>query len=163
MQYGIKVTFATVLLLSGLIGCSKGPGKGMVFEGSYAGHLSGAPEADITFEISGNDITGSGDLEPMYSWRGKGDPPHFTFTGTLNGRDVLISAPLLFEFNSAPYGEEALWIDFTTNLTLNGRFNDFGAITGTFGGPNPINENTPFTGTWSALKSGRESSLTRPH
>jgi len=91
------------------------------------------------------------------TWRGKGDPPHYEFTGTLSGRDVNISIPLTFEFNTAPYGEPTVWVDATSTLTLTGRFNDSNALIGNFQGPNPINTNNAFSGTWSAIKSTAQS------
>jgi len=156
--------YASVVLLSSIVGCSKGPGKGQNFDGDYNGHLAGVPAGNITFTLSGTSITGEGELDGNITWRGKGDPPHFEFTGTLNGRDVAISIPLLFEFNTAPYGEPSVWVDASSTLTLDGRFNDYDALMGSFQGPNPINTNNPFSGTWSAIKSSAQSgSLTRPH
>ncbi len=156
--------YACVVLLSSIVGCSKGPGKGQDFNGDYNGHLAGVPEGTITFTLSGNSITGEGELESNIIWRGKGDPPHFAFTGILNGRDVQISIPLIFEFNTAPYGEPSVWVDASSNLTLDGRFNDYNALMGSFQGPNPINTNNPFSGTWSAIKSSTQSgSLLRPY
>ncbi len=156
--------FASVIILFAVVGCSKGPGKDQNYNGVYNGHLSGVPEGNITFTLSGNSITGEGELRSTITWRGKGDPPHFEFTGTVNGRDVDISIPLLFEYNSASYGEPPVWVDASTTLALSGRFNDNKALTGHFQGPNPINDNNPFTGTWAALKSSTQSSsVTRPH
>ena len=156
--------YASVVLLSSIVGCSKGPGKGQNFDGDYNGHLAGVPAGSITFTLSGSSLTGEGELEANITWRGKGDPPHFQFTGTLNGRDVNISVPILFEFNSAPFGEPVVLVDASSTLTLTGRFNDYDALMGSFQGPNPINSNNPFSGTWSAIKSSAQSgSLTRPH
>lgn len=149
--------FACVILLSSIVGCSKGPGKGQNFNGDYNGHLAGVPAGSITFTLSGSSLAGEGELEENITWRGKGDPPHFEFTGTLNGRDVAISIPLLFEFNTAPYGEPSVWVDASSTLTLTGRFNDYDALIGSFQGPNPINTNNPFSGTWSAIKSSSQS------
>jgi len=161
MKFALKATFVAVLLLCCMVGCTKGPGRDQNFDGTYNGHLTGNPQGDITLEISGSDISGSGELDPLYSWRGKGDPPHYTFTGSLNGRDVLITAPILMEFNSAAFGEPPLWVDVTTTLTLTGRVNDSGAIIGNFRGPNPINEDIPFSGSWSALPESRGSGVTK--
>ncbi len=161
MRYGLKVAITAILLLSVPIGCSKGPGKGQDFDGTYAGQLSGNPNGYITFTMSGSSITGEGEIEASYSWRPIGDPPHFTFTGTRSGREVTIGAPLALEFNSAGFGEDPIWIEVTTTLTLTGSINDSGAISGSFGGPNPQNEDRPFHGSWSAMKTGSASGLTR--
>jgi len=163
MQYGSKVALAATLLLSVPIGCSKGPGKGLELDGTYAGHLSGNPDGNITFTMSGNNITGEGDLESSYSWRGIGDPPHYTFTGTRSGREVEIGIPVTLEFNSAGYGEDPIWIEVTTTLTLTGSINDTGAMLGSFMGPNPQDEDRPFNGSWSAMKTGSASGLTKPY
>ena len=133
--------YASVVLLSSIVGCSKGPGKGQNFDGDYNDHLAGVPAGSLTFTLSGTSIT-----------------------GTLDGRYVDISIPILFEFNTAPYGEPTVWVDATSTLTLTGRFNDYNALIGSFLGPNPINTNNPFSGTWSAIKSSTQSgNLTRPH
>jgi hypothetical protein len=164
MKFHTIGAFASVFLLIAAVGCSKGPGQDQSYDGDYFGHLSGVPAGDITFTLSGGSITGEGELESNITWRGKGDPPHFEFTGTLTGREVDISIPLLFEFNSAPFGEPPVWVDATTTLILGGRFNDNKALTGSFQGANPINSNNPFTGTWSALKTSAHSgSITRPN
>ena len=69
--------YASVVLLSSIVGCSKGPGKGQNFDGDYNGHLAGVPAGSITFTLSGSSLTGEGELEANITWRGKGDPPHF--------------------------------------------------------------------------------------
>jgi len=156
-------SFASVIILLMVIGCSKGPGQDQNYNGEYFGHLAGVPEGDISFTLNGSSITGDGSLDTNITWRGKGDPPHFNFTGTVNGRAVTISIPVVFEFNTAPYGQPPVWVDASTTLTLTGSFNDSKALSGNFQGPNPINNNS-FNGTWAALKSSAQSgSVTRSH
>lgn len=163
MKFALKAGIAVVLLLCCMIGCSKGPGKGQEYDGTYNGHLSGMPEGTIVLEISGSNITGTGEIEEVYNWRGKGDPPHYILTGTLEGRGVSLTAPIAMEFNSAPYYDPPLWVDVTTTLTLTGSINNSGAIIGNFQGPNPVNPDIPFSGSWSALPESRGAGIARPH
>jgi len=156
------ISILTVLFLLGLTTCSTGPGKGLDFDGSYLGSLHGVPAGTISLEISGSNVTGTISITLTSRWRGGGEAPHSTFTGTLSGREVTITAQVALETDIG-IPPEVDWQEANTTLALSASFNDSGYLIGNYVGTNPINPDNQLNGHWSAGKtSGTASGITKP-
>lgn len=154
--------FVLILLMMGLSSCSSSPGKGLDYNGSYSGSLQGVPKGSISLVISGSTITGTITAELTSRFRGKGDPPHSTFTGVRDGREITIEAFIILETDTGT-PPEVNWQDLSTTLIFSARFADSGILIGNYFGENPSKPTNPFSGGWSAQKSGgAASSITRP-
>ncbi len=151
-----------VLSLFILTTCT-GLGKGEDYDGSYAGTLQGVPAGGIAIEISGSNISGTISITDTGRFRGKGEAPHSTFTGTLSGLEVYIEAALDLEIDIAVPPDPPDWQDISTTLVLTGRFNKSNVLIGNYVGANPANPDAPFIGSWSVVKgSGIASGITKP-
>ncbi len=151
-----------ILLITGLSTCSSGPGKGLDYNGSYAGTLQGVPKGTINLEVSGSTVTGTINAEETSRFRGRGDAPHSTFTGVRSGREVTIEASIVLEIDTG-IPPEVNWQDISTVLALKARFADTGILMGSYYGGNPMSPANPFTGGWSAQKTGGiASGITKP-
>jgi hypothetical protein len=141
----------TLLLITGLSTCSSGPGQGLDYNGSYAGTLQGVPAGVIELQISGSSVTGTIDAEQTARFRGQGDPPHSTFTGVRDGREVTIEATIVLEIDLG-IPPEVNWQNMSTILAFTARFTETGILVGTYYGGNPMAPDNPFSGSWSVQK-----------
>lgn len=158
----LRGSVAAVMVLA-LPACSSGPGQNLEIEGTYQGTLQGTPRASITLIVSGNNITGTGTIDPANNnnvWQGSpGATEHITFSGQRDGRRITtLTGVSQIQRNMTPQpGQTPTWVDANPTISLApADFNENSGITGSWQGETI--DQMPVGGSWSAVRTGGTSS-----